>query len=109
MRTSDPAGWVVSRCTAGVLFPEEGRSRIVHGVGWHAAVAVIVDVGPTRGLMPCRRVVEGILVDTHAKGTRSAERTNDQLEISLVVTSPDVLLIADLSDDDRACATALDA
>lgn len=39
-----------------------------------------------------------------------ADLTSDQLENALVMTSPDVLLIDDLSDDeDRAFAAALDA
>lgn len=49
---------------------------------------------------------------TVAKGTEllPADLTNDQLENALVMTSPDVLLIDDLSaDEDRAFAAALDA
>lgn len=49
---------------------------------------------------------------TVAKGIEllPADLTNEQLENALVMTSPDVLLIDDLSDDeDRAFAAALDA
>lgn len=49
---------------------------------------------------------------TVAKGIEllTADLTNDQLENARVMTSPDVLLIDDLSDDeDRAFAAALDA
>jgi len=49
---------------------------------------------------------------TVAKGVEllPADLTNDQLDNALVMTSPDVLLIDDLSDDeDRAFAAALDA
>lgn len=49
---------------------------------------------------------------TVAKGVEllPADLTNDQLENALVMASPDVLLINDLSDDeDRAFAAALDA
>jgi hypothetical protein len=51
-------------------------------------------------------------IDANSKGIEllTADLTNDQLEIALVMTSPDVRLIDDLSDDeDRALAAALDA